>query len=254
MRKATPKIRLYLAQQVLEQYYKGNDEPSEAQKVWMNKLYGNNPESKGIRKLRMRLLDRECSEIIVGAVIADATQEEKIFLRDKYKLRCNFTAISCKLHVHVNGLQRWRDRFLNEIAQMLNYELPERDVWSYRKVGALIKVLERNIDFLEQNDEETDKESLKRLCGLRDRYRILHAGMEKYLFSEDDSTRTRIVRERLLHVELGAAELADFVGYSHTTVGLCLAEFLKKYYYRSAVVGSPVMKRSDCDKDLVCVE
>ena len=236
MRKATPKVRLYLAQQVLEQYYKGTDEPSEAQKAWMNKMYGNNPDSKGIRKLRMRLLDRECSDIIVGAVIADATQEEKIFLRDKYKLRRNFTAISCKLHVHVNGLQRWRDRFLNEIAQMLNYELPERDVWSYRKVGALIKVLERNIEFLEQNYEETDMESLKRLCALRDRYRILHDGMEKYLFSEDDSTRIRIVRERLLHVDLGSAELADFVGFSHTTVDLCLSDFLKKYYFIGAGV------------------
>jgi len=236
MRKATPKVRLYLAQQVLEQYYKGNDEPSEAQKAWMNELYGNNPDSKGIRKLRMRLLDKECSDIIVGAVIADATQEEKIFLRDKYKLRRNFTAISCRLHVHINGLQRWRDKFLNEIAQMLNYELPERDVWSYRKVGALIKVLERNIEFLEQNDEETDKESLRRLCALRDRYCILHAGMEKYLYAEDESTRVRIVRERLLHVELGSAELADFVGYSHTTVDLCLSDFLKKYYYIGAGV------------------
>jgi hypothetical protein len=60
--------------------------------------------------------------------------------------------------------------------------------------------------------------------------------MEKYLFSEDDSTRIRIVRERLLHVDLGSAELADFVGFSHTTVDLCLADFLKKYYYLGAGV------------------
>ena len=53
--------------------------------------------------------------------------------------------------------------------------------------------------------------------------------MEKYLYAEDDSTRVRIVRERLRHVELGSAELADFVGYSHTTVDLFLSDFLKKY-------------------------
>ena len=64
----------------------------------------------------------------------------------------------------------------------------------------------------------------------------MHAGMEKYLYAEDDSTRVRIVRERLRHVELGLAELADFVGYSHTTVDLCLSDFLKKYYFIGAGV------------------
>ncbi|MBE6084906.1 MAG: hypothetical protein E7203_05465 [Selenomonas ruminantium] len=138
MRKASPKVRLYLARQALERYYR-DDGLSEEQKDWMNKLYGDNLDSKSIKKLQMRLLSRECCEIIVGAVIAEASHEEKIFLRDKYKLRRNFTAIRCKLHVHINGLQRWRDKFLNEIAQLMNYELPERDVWSYRKVGALLR-------------------------------------------------------------------------------------------------------------------
>ena len=107
MRKASPKVRQYLARQALERYYH-DDGLSEEQKDWMGKLYGDNPDSKSIKKLQMRLLSRECCEIIVGAVIAEASHEEKIFLRDKYKLRRNFTAISCKLHVHINGLQRWR--------------------------------------------------------------------------------------------------------------------------------------------------
>jgi len=130
MRKASPKVRMYLAKQALERYYR-DDGMSEEKKGWMHKLYGDNLESKSIKKLQMRLLSRECCEIIVGAVIAEASHEEKIFLRDKYKLRRNFTAISCRLHVHINGLQRWRDKFLNEIAQLMNYELPERDVWGY---------------------------------------------------------------------------------------------------------------------------
>ena len=232
MRKASPKVRLYLARQALERYYR-DDGLSEEQKDWMNKLYGDNLDSKSIKKLQMRLLSRECCEIIVGAVIAEASHEEKIFLRDKYKLRRNFTAISCKLHVHINGLQRWRDKFLNEIAQRMNYELPERDVWSYRKVGALIKGLERNIEFLKQH-EECDSESLKRLKMLRDRYMTLYKGMEEYLESEEESSRVKVIRDRLRHVELGTGELANLVGYSHTTVDLCLAEFLRKYYYPSA--------------------
>lgn len=236
MRKASPKVRQYLARQALERYYR-DDGLREEQKDWMGKLYGDNPDSKSIKKLQMRLLSSECCEIIVGAVIAEASHEEKIFLRDKYKLRRNFTAISCKLHVHINGLQRWRDKFLKEIAQLMNYELPERDVWSYRKVEALIKVLELNIDFLEQH-EECDSESLMRLKSLQARYKMLHMGMDAYLKSEEESSRVRVIRERLRHVELSMGELADHVGYSHTTVDLCLAEFLKKYYHTPAEIDS----------------
>ena len=229
MRKATPKVRLYLARQALERYYRGDD-LAEEQEEKLKELYRENPDSKGLQKLRMRLLCRECSEMIVAAVIAEARQEEKIFLRDKYKLRRSFTALSCKLHIHVNGLQRWRDKFLSEVAQLMNYELPERDIWSYRKVSVLVKVVERNIEFLGTYGKGADEESLRRLHGLRDRYRALLAGMDKYLQSPEDSVGFQVVRARLLHVEMNSKELADLVGYSHTTVDMYLGEFLKEYY------------------------
>ena len=78
MRKASPKVRMYLARQALERYYR-DDSLSEDQKAWMNKLYWANPDSKSIIKLKMRVLAKECSDIIVGAVIAEASQEEKNF-------------------------------------------------------------------------------------------------------------------------------------------------------------------------------
>ena len=230
MRKASPKVRLYLARQALERYYRGYELVNEEQEERLKELYSREPDSKGLKKLCMRLLCRECNEIIVGAVIAEASQHEKIFLRDKYKLHRNFTAISCRLHMHVNGLQRWRDRFLLEIAQLMNYELPERDIWSHSKVSALVKVLDRNIKFLGEYGMEADGESLKRLQVLRDRYLRLQQGMERYLHSEEISAKAKVIRERMLHVDMGSGELADFVGYSHTTVDMYLAEFLKEYY------------------------
>ena len=62
----------------------------------------------------------------------------------------------------------------------------------------------------------------------------LYEGMEEYLESEEESSWVKVIRDRLRHVELGTGELANLVGYSHTTVDLCLAEFLRKYYYPSA--------------------
>ena len=229
MRKATPKVRLYLARQALERYYRG-DELAEEQEEKLKELYRENPDSKGLQKLRMRLLCRECSEMIVAAVIAEARQEEKIFLRDKYKLRRSFTALSCKLHIHINGLQRWRDKFLSEVAQLMNYELPERDIWSYRKVSVLVKVLERNIEFLGTYGKGADEESLRRLCCLRERYLRLQKGMEAYADSLDESIRTKVVKAHLAHVDMNLVELAALTGYSHTTLNLYLAEFLREYY------------------------
>ena len=112
----------------------------------------------------------------------------------------------------------------------MNYDLPERDVWSYRKVSALVKVLGRNIEFLEEYGKEADEESLRRLCGLRDKYLVLQSGMEKYLESTDDSVKAKVIRERMLHVDMGSGELVDFVGYSHTTVDFYLGEFMREYY------------------------
>ena len=112
----------------------------------------------------------------------------------------------------------------------MNYDLPERDVWSYRKVSALVKVLGRNIEFLEEYGKEADEESLRRLCGLRDKYLVLQRGMEKYLESTDDSVKAKVIRERMLHVDMGSGELVDFVGDSHTTVDFYLGEFMREYY------------------------
>ena len=233
MRKATPKVSLYLARHAIERYYRG-DELAEEQEEMLNELYRKNPDSRSLKKLRMRLLCRECSDMIVGAVIAEARHEEKIFLRDKYKLRRSFTALSCRLHITVNGLQRWRDKFLEDVAQLMNYELPERDIWSHRKVSVLVRVLDHNIEFLEKYGKEADEESLRRLCGLRDRYLRLQQGMEEYTDSQDDSIKAMVVKARLSHVDMNLAELADLTGYSHTTITMYLAEFLRAYYPEEA--------------------
>ena len=68
--------------------------------------------------------------MLVGAVIADADNEEQIFLHEKYRLNWSFVKIGMELHIHPNGLQRWWDKFLAEIAALLEYNLPPADIFS----------------------------------------------------------------------------------------------------------------------------
>jgi len=101
-------------------------------------------------KLKIRFLWEENNDMLVGAVIADADHEEQIFLHEKYRLNWSFVKIGMELHIHPNGLQRWRDKFLAEIAALLEYNLPPADIFSRNKVEALIYVLERTITFHEE--------------------------------------------------------------------------------------------------------
>ena len=55
--------------------------------------------------------------MLVGAVVADASDEEQIFLHDRYRLNLSFVNIGIKLSVHPNGLQRWRDKFCRITAK-----------------------------------------------------------------------------------------------------------------------------------------
>lgn len=89
----------------------------------------------------MSILWEENNDMLVGAVVADADNEQQIFLQENYRLNWSFVKIGMELHIHTNGLQRWRDKFLVEIASLMEYNLPTSDIFLRNNVEALIYVL-----------------------------------------------------------------------------------------------------------------
>ena len=67
-------------------------------------------------KAKLRLICEENNDVIVATVLADSTPEEQTFLYDKYRLNDSFIKISLKLHIHPNGLRRWREKILFDVA------------------------------------------------------------------------------------------------------------------------------------------
>ena len=57
-------------------------------------------------KMQLRFMCQENNDMIVAAVLAEATPEEQIFFYDKFCKGDSFVKIGMKLHVHPNGLQR----------------------------------------------------------------------------------------------------------------------------------------------------
>lgn len=186
-------------------------------------------DSDNIRKLKLRLLCEENNDIIVAAVLADSHSDELIFLQDRYCRNFSFTKISMKLHVHPNGLQRWRDKILTDIASLLEYKLPLSDIFSRNKIEALILVLERSIVFYEtyKNFDQKFLISLKIKLNF---YQNLLFVIKQFLNSDSAHIGVKIIQAKILDQHSTHEELAKNLGISHTTISHYLCYFQQKFY------------------------
>lgn len=186
-------------------------------------------DSDNIRKLKLRLLYEENNDIIVAAVLADSHSDELIFLQDRYCRNFSFTKISMKLHVHPNGLQRWRDKILTDIASLLEYKLPLSDIFSRNKIEALILVLERSIVFYEtyKNFDQKFLISLKIKLNF---YQNLLFVIKQFLNSDSAHIGVKIIQAKILDQHSTHEEMAKNLGVSHTTISHYLRYFQQKFY------------------------
>lgn len=186
-------------------------------------------DSDRIWKIKLRVLCEENSDIIVAAVVADATPEEQIFLYDKFRADDSFVKIGMKLHIHPNGLQRWRDKFFDEIASLMNYQLPIYDIFSRNKIEALIFSLERMISF-QLSYGLYDPNVLKILQERLAQYQKLLFIIKQCAESESNNIGIKIIRIKILNPNITSDELADAVNSSHTTINKYINLFQQEFY------------------------
>lgn len=180
-------------------------------------------------KLKLRLLCEENNDVMVAAVLADATSEEQIFLYDKFSRDYSFVKIGLKLNVHPNGLQRWRDKFLSKIATMMDYNLPVEDIFSRNKIEALIFSLERIISFL-MSYGCYDVITLNKLQEKLSAYQNLLFVVKQCIESNSENVGMQVIRSKILNSNIKVEELARSLNLSHTTVNKYIHSFQKKFY------------------------
>lgn len=224
---AMPKVKLLLAKQALNHFFQ-ND-------YWTNEeinflhLFCTQYNSDKIWKLKLRLLTFDNNDFIVAAVLADASTEEFTFLYNKCRLGHSFTKISLELHIHPNGLQRWRDKFLNDIASLLNFDLPVNDIFSRNKVGTLVFTLERFIVFLEEHGK-TDEHTLHFLKAKLSIYQNLLFVLKQYSYVNSEHVGCKIIQLKIQNQNISIGELENQSGCSHTTVSNYIRHFQEKFY------------------------
>lgn len=225
---AIPKLKLALAKQALIHFFRCSQQTHDEIEFLQNFCSMNDTDK--ILKLKTRLLVEENNDMLVAAVLADSSPEEFIFLRDKYLFDHSFVQVSMKLNVHTNGLQRWRDKFLGQIASLLEYRLPVDDIFSRNKVEALIFVLERTIVFYEEYGH-ADTAVLNSLKAKLNIYQNLLFAINIFLVSDSQDISYRTIKTKILNHNLPLADLERLIGTSHTTILHYLRLFQEQFYY-----------------------
>lgn len=221
------KINFYLAKNALAHFFKYNYWTNEE----LNSLqhFFSLSDSDRMWKLKLRCLCQENNDMIVAAVLADALPEEQIFLYDKFRLDYSFVKIGMELHVHPNGLQRWRDKFLLEISSLMNYYIPVNSIFSKNKVEVMVFALERIISFL----ETYGRYEVRFLDGLKTKlagYQDLLFIIRQFLNSNSESVGVKIIRAKIINPNSSLEELTSSLKVSHTTVNKYLQYFQQKFY------------------------
>ena len=227
MESSNPKLKFFLAKSALMHFYRNQYWTSDEIRI-LRDFFGMNNSEK-MWKLKMRLLWEENNDMLVAAVVADADNEEQIFLHEKYRLNWSFVKIGMELHIHPNGLQRWRDKFLAEITSLLEYNLPPADIFSRNKVEALIYVLERTITFHEEFGN-FDEKALAELKFKLEVYQNLLFAIKQILALTSDKLGYRIIKAKILNPHMSVEELEEYVGTSHTTIANYVQAFQKKIF------------------------
>ena len=159
----------------------------------------------------------ENNDLIIGAALSEVTDEEKKFLYDRYHSKKTFVSLSIRMHVHINGLQRWRDKILDELSLLLEFKLSDKDVYSRNKVEVIVYVMERIICFYNHyHFESADflKVLKKRLCTYSKWLVIIN----EILYSDSKKLEYGIMKVKILNPRLSIEEMIEMTGYSRTTI------------------------------------
>lgn len=227
---ATPKLKLHLAKQALIHFF-GNSYWTKDEVKFIHAFCSEHSSDK-ILKFQTRLITEENNDMLVAAVLADLLPEELEFLYDKYRLEKSYTQISMKLHIHHNGLQRWQEKILTEIASLLEYNLPVDAIFSRNKVEALVFVLERTVTFY----ETTNKANIDILNSLKyklDVYQNLLFAIKFFLLTDSKQLAFRTIKMKILNQRVPLSELEYLTDSSHSSIRHYLNLFQQHFYSRN---------------------
>ena len=143
-----PELQNYLVEEILNETMKDSTKQKKEYAELMQICQNLSFEETNIKKVVLRLMRMETNRTLVRAFISSLTEEERIFLKLKYKEDRELISISMELHVSVSQLSIWSKRLIEATAQYINYELKPKDIYKRKKIINMLEILATMLKFI----------------------------------------------------------------------------------------------------------
>ena len=213
VRKERPKLREFLATRAVLHYYEEDTEVAEEKR--MLDLCERELSSENKTRLYLRLMKEYNNDRIVEAVLNEAGKVERQFFHDKYKENLPIVNIGMKLHASPATLLYWQNAMLAEIASLMFYQLPPKDVFSISIVSTLVSIIRQMVNFLRQYDTgEMDRSTLRELEQRGIVYHNILLALERCSLDDAGDVMSRVVKARMADRAASIDSLARMLGLS----------------------------------------
>lgn len=256
MNKQMPDIGGYLSEQALREYYKPKRQHAEMAQLEQFCFSRENRGIPHIYRTFLMLQRNHIDRIIVGIIIQSLSEEERHFVRYRYKNNQQIEWIAQKLHVSKAVVGRMNRRILREICTLLFYKLSEDDIFHRLKVLNMVHIMDLRIKAMIQCEHDfVDRDWLNGLIYRRGRYRKLLDIMQECTIFKDvndefglldapacgetltddelafvDALKNKVVATKLSYPHCNVSEISRISGISKPTVSRKLHQYMAKAY------------------------
>lgn len=230
MHQMKPELQNYLVEEILNETMKDSTKQKKEYAELMQICQNLSFEETNIKKVVLRLMRMETNRTLVRAFISSLTEEERLFLKLKYKEDRELISISMELHVSVSQLSIWSKRLIEATAQYINYELKPKDIYKRKKIINMLEILATTLKFIESVDPEhqvVDKYWLRSIEHRYNLYRKLLNKINKVVRNHNVDMRSYVVYLQIKNPYASKADLAERCNIDKGTVSRYLIDFTK---------------------------
>jgi hypothetical protein len=184
------------------------------------------------KKIYLKLQRQKINRRIVEIVLNDLPIIKRNFIIYRYKKCESIKKISCSLNVSAAQLHEWNAAILSEIAELLEYKLTEKDIYSKSKIISMIEIIELRTKLAENEhfQKMLNPHWINMLTARRKKYRLL---LQKIIECENrHDMYSLIVAKKVEHPDAEIKQIAAKCMVCSSAVSRSLKKFklsVKKY-------------------------
>ncbi len=187
--------------------------------------------SKIVMRLHQKIHKLEMNNIIIRSIMSQCSEAKNNLIIGRYRDNKSLVALSMGLHTSVSQLVIWHNDILEDIQAMMFYRIRENDIFSREKIMNMVHILDQQIEFLENLDQEFVVAEI--VCSLQQRkgrYTNLYHDIMRAMDSSVE-TKSKVIRQRTVQqIDPSVKNIAKECEVSIASVSSYLIEFKKEIF------------------------